>query len=173
MDLNANKCKTPSSKTSRKRHRRTSLCLWGRQKFVDGTQKAQKYKKVINLMLLKFKTFIVWKTLLRKWKDKPWKWRKYSQHFYQTKYLYPEYINTSYKSLINKQPIKMGKRFEVLFHKKRWPSNEWPQMNDATKFKRETVGLPKILLVRIITEGIGQGERRTLLLPTNSSHTFL
>ena len=53
--------------------------------FLDITQKAQAIKKSIHWTSFKLRTTVLWKTLLRKWKDKPQTGRKYSQNTYVIK----------------------------------------------------------------------------------------
>lgn len=57
-------------------------------------------KKSVNLISLKVKTSAQWKTLLREWKDNPWK--KFAKHI-SDKRLYPKYI----KELLKLTDIKI------------------------------------------------------------------
>lgn len=94
-------------------------------------------------MLAKFKAFVVWKIFLKKWKGKPWIRRNYTQHFYQRKYLHPEYINAFYDPLMRKKTDKNGGKI--------WTDSSWKkmtmnghQMHDTTQaeFRRHIIWTP-------------------------------
>lgn len=60
------------------------------------------------------------KTPLHEWKGNPQ--RRYLQHIYTTRELYPHYLKNSYPTVIKKEPIdkNMGKRLEKTTHKNRY-----------------------------------------------------
>lgn len=68
----------------------------------------RKQKKMIKLTLLKWKTFKIWKTLLRGWKEKLKIERKYLKTTYLTKDHYVEYIfKNSQNSIVKNQKIQL------------------------------------------------------------------
>lgn len=78
-----------------------------------------KILKMINCISSKLK-LLLFKVLLRKWKDKPPPGRKYFQNMYLMKDLYPEHIKNSHNSIMRPKKLKIGTVFEQVLQQKRY-----------------------------------------------------
>ena len=83
-----------------KKNKRKSQWPWVCQQFFRYNNRSRiherkKKKKKNELGFIKTKTSALWKTLLRKWKEKPQRKKKYLQNAQPIKDCYPNYTNNS------------------------------------------------------------------------------